>query len=636
MSAARYRSYPVDCFTLTNGNVLVLKSGTADATTLSALDTALLANCASWKSLDDHAASYLSAMVACGLRRIPGLREGGRIEKLVQAASRSVSPSLLSQLPTWVEIRSRLTELEKRGLLISESNRVDRFVDPAVDTTLTLCVPSGGAVSMLRRVLDSYCNMARIHAHRFEEIAVASLSPDSKPALNDIEVRYRTRTRLLDSDWRARIAGKISRLVDVPYTVLEFALFGHPGIRVTTGANRNALLLNTVGRVSLNVDDDTIARAITPEPVDVDVRKPVKTISEIDPSEFWFFADAQHRAFQQHDSPLDMIGAHRELLGRPLCGILTGADLSDGCHHLLKDIVTGSGRIVLTHAGLAGDSGMSGASGLHFLAGPSRERMLATEKSYRDALSSRQIIRVPRVLSIGHGLLCMSTCIGLDGRQMLPPFLPVFRNSDGLFGYMLRLLFEDKYVAYLPFAVEHYPIGSRTYGAGAADDFINVFDSAILWECIREIASTLQRTPTPCARLRIVGEHLNDIGTVSPAVFTDYLRRIRIRVASERIAFCRDQLLRYGNTPLYWAGGVRSLQEEIENTVQRGACAVSSSTAPENAEIMQKVIAKYGNLLQAWPIIWEAALQLKDSAAKEDRCDEPFQSSRWTERFTRI
>jgi hypothetical protein len=56
--------------------------------------------------------------------------------------------------------------------------------------------------------------------------------------------------------------------------------------------NGNTLLLNAAGRFSLNVDDDTIARASTAVPVAPNHDTQVKTISEIDPSDLWFFPDA--------------------------------------------------------------------------------------------------------------------------------------------------------------------------------------------------------------------------------------------------------------------------------------------------------------------------------------------------------
>ena len=56
---------------------------------------------------------------------------------------------------------------------------------------------------------------------------------------------------------------------------------------MSTGANRNCLLLDTVGALVLSVDDDTGARlARCPERQDA-----VAFHTGYDPSEFWFFPD---------------------------------------------------------------------------------------------------------------------------------------------------------------------------------------------------------------------------------------------------------------------------------------------------------------------------------------------------------
>jgi hypothetical protein len=49
----------------------------------------------------------------------------------------------------------------------------------------------------------------------------------------------------------------------------------------------------------------------------------------------------------------------------------------------------------------------------------------------------------------------MSYCMGLDNRSLLPPFLPVGRNEDGVFGVTLGLTDENALFAHLPYGVIH-------------------------------------------------------------------------------------------------------------------------------------------------------------------------------------
>ena len=70
--------------------------------------------------------------------------------------------------------------------------------------------------------------------------------------------------------------------------IVRFALLGDPRCPLTTGANRNALLLDTIDSLVLNVDDDTrsdIAMAPGAE-------AGVSFFTGYDPTEFWFFPTA--------------------------------------------------------------------------------------------------------------------------------------------------------------------------------------------------------------------------------------------------------------------------------------------------------------------------------------------------------
>ena len=58
----------------------------------------------------------------------------------------------------------------------------------------------------------------------------------------------------------------------------------------------------------------------------------------------------------------------------------------------------------------------------------------------------------------------MAMHCGLDNRLALPPFLPVLRNGDGLFGQMLKSCRPSGLTAYLPLAIAHLPDEERSSG----------------------------------------------------------------------------------------------------------------------------------------------------------------------------
>ena len=85
-------------------------------------------------------------------------------------------------------------------------------------------------------------------------------------------------------------ADKLVARGDLPPDVVRFALFGVEPCRYTSGANRNALLLDTVGELTLSVDDDTVCRiAVRPG----GGRDGLAVTSDRDPAEYWFFPDRE-------------------------------------------------------------------------------------------------------------------------------------------------------------------------------------------------------------------------------------------------------------------------------------------------------------------------------------------------------
>ena len=54
----------------------------------------------------------------------------------------------------------------------------------------------------------------------------------------------------------------------------------------------------------------------------------------------------------------------------------------------------------------------------------------------------------------------MTTFFGFDNRLLLPPFFPVQRNADGIFGLVLQKCVDGSRVAFLPSVLLHAPAGS--------------------------------------------------------------------------------------------------------------------------------------------------------------------------------
>jgi len=324
--------------------------------------------------------------------------------------------------------------------------------------TLTPAITSVGVVTRNRlpelvACLESYIENCRRH-DRNPEFVVTDDSPgaqaqdQTRAALRTLEHHVGARIRYAGTRERSRFADALARELAVPLEIIRFALLGDDRCPLSTGANRNSLLLDTVDTLVLSVADDTRCRIALPP----DVEDAVAWFSGYDPTEFWFFHDSGSAFASASAVDADVLRCHEALLGQPVAGV---GDPS------------ASGRVAITLHGLAGDSGMASPRYYLGLAGASRERLVASLSAYRAAFRSREILRAVRRPTCTASPFCMTTFFGFDNRVLLPPFFPVQRNADGIFGLVLHKCIAGSRVAFLPSVLLHAPVATREF---AADD----------------------------------------------------------------------------------------------------------------------------------------------------------------------
>jgi hypothetical protein len=101
-------------------------------------------------------------------------------------------------------------------------------------------------------------------------------------------------------------------------------------------------------------------------------------------------------------------------------------DLNEADAALIAAFSRGCGRVVVTCAGLVGDSGMGGPLAFLWLQGEARDRMLEDYESYR---ATRAVYRGADVATVSNAQFLMSPHAAFDVRATIPPFSPVLRNE---------------------------------------------------------------------------------------------------------------------------------------------------------------------------------------------------------------
>jgi hypothetical protein len=451
--------------------------------------------------------------------------------------------------------------------------------------------------------LETYLGNCQRHG-RSPEFVVADDSSSvraadhTRAALRRLTDRFNAQVRYAGRQEKRRFADALARESAVSPEIIRFAFFGDERCARSTGANRNSLLLETTDTLVLSVDDDTLCRtAVAPAH-----ELALSFFSGYDPTEFWFFPDRDHATQSVSFVDVDVLGCHEAVLGSAVADLGGPADTS--------------GRVTMTLHGLLGDSGMPSPRYYFTLTGASRDRFVASPQAYRSALESREILRCARRPTITAGPFCMTTFLGLDNRLLLPPFFPVERNADGIFGLMHQRCVNGSHVAFLPWILLHAPEPPRAFAPGelwADATTVRMADLAIA-------GVVADQTPkghvTTATRLADLGHHLRWLGSLNASDFEAHVRTVQ---QFRNLAFTtvlQGQLQTYGASPGFWADDVRRMIELISKASTAEDYLIPrdlrhDADVDEARRLAQELLRKFGELLEAWPTMVAAARRLR-------------------------
>jgi hypothetical protein len=410
---------------------------------------------------------------------------------------------------------------------------------------------------------------------------------------------------------RAFASALQARASGVRAETIEFALFDPLDFGYQYGANLNASLLDTCGKLVVHADDDSLFQSAAPPAPASGLR----LSSAVDPTESRFFADRQERERAVEPRQVDLLAAHQALLGRSLASCLRHfggqADCTEAAPEFLPLLEAADARVAVTMAGVCGDSGKGSPLSVLWSAGAAREAVLGSEPSYRAALRSREILRAAPCATISQSAFLMSNHLGLDNRRILPPFLPVLRNADGVLGQVLKSCAPRALIAHLSEAVLHLPGELRSF---PEEHRVLPRLADLLVLLVRSLAPAWW-TADPAWGLLAVGGGLVDAGRLRPADFAGLLRQLWAAEASHMIAALELLLQQHRGEPDYWAADAEAWLEEVRLRVSAQEPMVPADLAERGAgleavALAQRVVRSYGELLQAWPSLRAESVRL--------------------------
>ncbi len=558
------------------------------------------------------------------------LRRADRFDSLAGHAKRIFASGWEDDGTGFVEAAFR--ELAARGLLVSESAFRASVLEKAVSQEApppvsSVSVPTRDRVPQLQRCLGSWIQNNEKYDRHPSYIILDGSRDENQLKIRDMLKPFAAkgaRTLYAGKKEKTHFIEELVRTAKgdgLPEEAVAFALFGDEAFVHTFGVNRNACLLATPGELSLMTDDDIVCQPAMPE-------EPTPALflsSLMDPLVNNFYADRKQLTESVRTTEVDVLSCHEKLLGRTIGGCLSALgpdsalDVKSVAPASACVFARGSNVVKVTTAGSWGDSGMESPHMFLELNDESRDLLLRSEHLYARAKVSREVLRQISGYTISVVARFAGMNIGIDNRSLLPPFLPVGRNEDGTFAMNLHLCVDDALVGHIPVAVLHSPSDLRRYEPGPIPNPAPRFA-----EIVSTIASSFRPSPgrsSVSEKLSALARLYVDIGSMNAADFRGHIEALWVSESSRYINFLEYLLdVHHGQTD-YWAEDVQSFIERLTDfTVQQSAAIPrelpESQSTEQKIETSRSVVRRFGQLLQWWPVIYDAAGKLREAGIR--------------------
>jgi hypothetical protein len=342
-----------------------------------------------------------------------------------------------------------------------------------------------------------------------------------------------------------------------------------------------------------------------------------------DPSDYWIFPDGTAADGAVSFGEEDLVGLHEQMLGRRGAAVVAehaagGVDVSALDAVVLQRLERG-GTIRATFNGLVGDCAWGAPfwygdepMGFLLMDGASHDRLVASELEYRAALCNRQLVRVVPRPTIADATYGMGAFVGIDGRRLLPPRPSNTRGDDVIFARLLWMCAPEALYGHLPRTLVHAPVDTRRFWPGELFRTARGFD---LTKLILACVGGADIHPGPAEdrdRMRALGRHLVDVGSLASDEFDRYVRDRMVCAVGALAAKAHALVRAHGGEPRYWADDVsRYLDLQFESLARDDYYVpldlLRGRTPDEARALGQRLVRGLGELMCWWPDVTELA-----------------------------
>ena len=408
-------------------------------------------------------------------------------------------------------------------------------------------------------------------------------------------------------------------------SLLEFAF--RPG----PSGNRNIILLLTSGENVLFVDDDIVCDVWEP----VSFRRATGATHErgatrialgghIEEREIAFYSQREDVCENLVRSRVDLLNAHHAVLGRSVRSLANshaGVDKRRACTHL-RDVARGARTAVvrMTLSGIAGDTGATYPDRLLFSTGRWKAVLAGSRRSFETAFTSREVCKVTNHYVVMHEIACMTACLGLTNASMTPPFLPVGRNEDGLFGATLSAMDPQTVGCHIPYAVVHASPRSPRYSGRRFPSASKTRSADLLISMMRSWTPQIRATDRR-RRLIMLGKWLQNLAALRQADFVRVTSLATLRTREKELRLIESALADGETYPAYWQRDFRLYRTMLLRHASKPSFLLplefhGARTMSAGYDEFRQFVRSAGELYMEWPSLWmKARTNLRGLAA---------------------
>lgn len=551
----------------------------------------------------------------------------------IEQHAERIRQALRGNSETVDRLKALLLKAIQSGMMVSASDISAHlsFLDSSSSSSgsiTAIALPTRNRPKTLERAIRSYVENIREYG-RSPRFVVADdsesrlVQSQNRTILGVLKRCYGAKISYAGIDERAAFVEKLARETDVPAAILRFAIMNSPGFLPSHGACRNSLLLDTIGELVLQTDDDTICK----------IGDPPQSSTKLaftalpDPTQFWFFPDYESALNSVEFASRDFLGLHEQMLGKSLADCSSSFSVKDWDIDAIDvDFICGmkgrDGHVRATFAGIVGDSGIGKSCFYLFCEEPSIKRLTVSEELYRAAMMSGQVLRTVTKPTVSVGGHCAGANVGLDNRTLLPPFMPVQRGEDTVFGKLLWGSFWTDYVGFIPSVIVHHSPNIRSLSSPLLwNELTALMTNDIIGTVISLFyTQSLRGYPGGGSGLEALGIYLTELGQMAPQDFQEVIRIALWQSIAPRLIRLEKHREKHAHKASYWA-------KDLERCLnaQRLALAEESFGTPVDlipqdgttgVPSLQRLVLALGELLRYWPRIVEAAAHLSRRGEK--------------------